>query len=115
MSRQLSCGVVMPREKTAHMKGPRQWANKFSCTKFCTQAGQDAVSWHTMQVSAFRLGQSWWSMGGQSVPIVGWVRDLPAGRHAANSVAERVGQESSVLQECETKMIISWSGVSVMN
>ena len=37
------------------------------------------------------------------------------GRHAENSTAERVGQESLVLQECETKMILSWFGVSAMN
>ena len=49
------------------------------------------------------------------MPIVGQMRDLPVGQHAANSMAERVGQESLVLQECETKMILSWSGVSVMN
>ena len=67
------------------------------------------------QVSAFRLGQSWSLMGGRSGPIVGQVADLLVGRHAANSAAERVGQESLVLQECETKMILSWSGVSVMN
>ena len=31
MSGQSNCGMVMPREKTAHMKSPRQWANKFFC------------------------------------------------------------------------------------
>ena len=49
------------------------------------------------------------------MPIIGQIGDVLVGRHAANSAAERVGQESLMLQERETKIIFSWSCMSVMN